>query len=280
MNSLARLPLALALVLPLGACGASHEASTPDGAVLAGVAALRRSDVPAFVHLSFTEDQISEMRGSWGVEMMEPPDPEQAKEFAKTMAMFMSDGAEETLMAKLEPQLAAMKPQLELIFGMLEASVESAVVQADELGDLEKQQAQAMVKAIVQTLKRNDVCDPARARRSIGILCKAARKAALANANDVRALNFEQVLGKGSVLLAAGKDVLEVYGFSLDDVLDSVSARTVTESGTEATVEISYELLGTTHTQTAQMTRVAGRWVAKRDEAAPEVLSSGLSIPR
>ena len=278
MNTTALASTALAAALTLASCGASHDAATPDGAVLASVAALRSNDVPAFVESTFTADQIAQMRGTWGVEMMESPDPKEAAKFKKTMVMLTAEGAEDILMALAEPQLAEMKPQMDMLMGMLEASAGSAVAQNDELTSLEKDQAQKALTAVVSTLRKNDVTDPARLRKAIGIVCKTARKSGITSVEDVRALRYEQALGKGSLALSMAKDVLEVYGFSIDDVLDSVTARTVSQSGKDATVELAYTLLGTTHTQTAEMVLVAGRWVAKREVEEPEMLQSGLSL--
>lgn len=93
----------------------------------------------------------------------------------------------------------------------------------------------------------------------------------------MQGLSFEQALERGDVVLAGVKDVLEVYGFSIDGLLASVQARTVKQSGDSATVEISYSLLGVRNTHQAEMVRVADRWVVRHGRSGPQgELKSGL----
>ena len=50
---------------------------------------------------------------------------------------------------------------------------------------------------------------------------------------------------KARVALLAFKEALNVYGFSVDQTLDSVKPEVVTNDGKTASVKVNYVLLGT-----------------------------------
>ena len=71
-----------------------------------------------------------------------------------------------------------------------------------------------------------------------GFVCSAARSLKLDSMADVQALTFEQLLGKGDILLKATKDILALYGMDLDEWMESVTAETLSENGDSAVWEL------------------------------------------
>ncbi len=249
-------------------CGGAPNSTTPDATVMKSVQALRDNDLDAFLHCAFTEVELADFRAEWASRMLEAPEADEKARFAMTMTMLTAQDAEKTLMLKVEPELAKMKSQVDLMLGMIEGMAASAMASNSSLSAQEQEQARQWVQALVATLRQNDITDPERARRAVGFVCTTARMLKLKTIEDVQRLNFDQAIGRGDLLLAGTKDFLAVYGFSMDGLLASVKARTVTQSGDIATVEIRYKLLGVEHTQKAEMIRTAGHWVVRRDAAA------------
>jgi hypothetical protein len=275
--SLPPIALVLAGVLALGSCGGGPSATTPDGAVMKSVQALRANDLPTLMETAFTDAELAKMQTEWSSQMLEAPAADEQARFATTMEMLLAPDAESALMQKLEPELAKLAPQVDMLLGMIEGLAANAVASNATMTAQEQTQGRQVVQALVTTLRQNDITDPGRARKAVGIVCSAARKLGVKTVADVQSLTFDQGLERGNVLLACTKDVLAVYGFSIDSLLESVQARTVMQSGDAATVEIRYTLLGVEHTQQAEMMRVFGRWVVRRGpDAAPAELKSGI----
>lgn len=274
--------LFLAAALLLASCGESSQhsdahapASTPDAAVMQWVQALKEDDLAALVKSASTDAELTKMRAEWSSKMSEEPTYEERAQFAKTLEMLTGSDAEDELMAKVEPELAKMKPQVDMMLGMLEGMAANALASSEKLSPEEQEQGRLAVQALVVTLRQNDITDPVRARKAVGIVCKTARKLELKSVEDVQKLSFDRALERGGHLLSGVKELLAVYSFSTDILLSSVKARTVVQTGDKATVEISYTLLGTQRHQNTEMVRVGGRWVVGR-ERTPPPLQSGI----
>ena len=86
-------------------------------------------------------------------------------------------------------------------------------------------------------------------------------------------------MGKVGIGFLGLKDVLALYGFSIDQTLDSVKAETVSLDANAAKVKISYSLLNTPLSVESDLVKVGDRWygkemlesLKKKDEAPAEV---------
>ena len=63
------------------------------------------------------------------------------------------------------------------------------------------------------------------------------------------------------------KRLLEVYGFSVDQILDSVKPTVVSNDGTNAKVKVSFQMLGTPLDFESDMVQYEGRWYGKESLA-------------
>jgi hypothetical protein len=243
------------------AAPAGPAVGPPDAAVKESIAALRSNDLAKLLQATLPADQYAEMKSGWKKAQKETTTPEQAAEFSAQMAMLTAPGAEDMLMAMVEPQLAQMEPQLDMMVGMLSGMISSSLEQNELLGESEKTEGRRWVKAFSAFLLEGDILSREKARRTVGIVCKTARKLELETLAQAQALSFEQVLAKGSLCLGATKDVLDIYGLSLDDLLDSIAVKTVSQEGDDAVVELKFELFGEKQTVRSQLTRVDDRWI-------------------
>ena len=103
----------------------------------------------------------------------------------------------------------------------------------------------------------------------IGIVCGTARKLGVSSLTEVQALGFEQMLGKAGIALGGLKQVLAVYGVSVDGMLDSFRAETKSRSGDRAVVHYEFQSFGVKVAADTELVLVGDRWVPS--SAAPAV---------
>ncbi|TDJ69598.1 MAG: hypothetical protein E2O39_11320 [Planctomycetota bacterium] len=244
------------------------RAVTPDRAIVAGVDAIRKNNLKGFLEATFSREQMREMEQAWNTKRKTKSNPIEDAQFAETMQMLTAPGAEAQLMAMVEPKLEEMRPQMGMLVGMMSGFAQSTVDQNADLSSDEKKQAQQVLAGFVKALQENDLTSSDLARKAVGIVCKTARRLKLDSMDDVRALDFRHAVYKGDVILRGTKELLAVYGFTVDKWLDSVKAETIDEDGDEAVVRVSYEMFGVQQTVDTEMVRVDGRWIHKENGAS------------
>jgi hypothetical protein len=252
---------------------AADDASTPapHETVLTSVRALRDNDLSALLHASMTEQDFAQLAAEWDQERKTAPDPQEAFQYQLVMGMLTAPGAEEQLMSQLEPKLEELRPQISMFVPMIAGMAEGAIAEQKDMTPEERADATRILEQMSLFLMENDVCDPALAKKAVGIVCSAARRMELDSLEDVQALSFEELLAKADIALAASKGVLTVYGLDVDAFLSSVNARTVSQTEDRAVVEVSYEFLGVEDTSEVELVLVDGQWI---QEDASEVVAS------
>lgn len=293
----ARVALAAALGLALVGCGkeeapagapppaaAAKAAATPDGAILASVQHLKAGNIDALLQSVLPPDEYAKAKADYSKDMNKEPATEEDKaKFAENMTKLTASDAEAKLWAELEPKLkemdAQMAQQMPMMVAMGKGFIQSSIQQNQELTEAQKLQATQAVDALGNWVSTAKFTDPALAQKSIKIVCDTARKINLKTLDEARALSYEQAMGKFGVAFLGLKDVLAVYGFSIDQTLDSVKAETVSSDANAAKVKISYSLLNTPLSVESDLVKVGDRWygkemlesLKKKDEAPAEV---------
>jgi hypothetical protein len=296
-TKLARVALAAALGLALVGCGkeeapasapppaaAAKAAATPDGAILASVQHLKAGNIDALLQSVLPPDEYAKAKADYAKDMNKEPASEEDKaKFAENMAKLTAADAEAKLWAELEPKLkemdAQMAQQMPMMVAMGKGFIQSSIQQNQDLNDAQKLQATQAVDALGNWVSTAKFTDPALAQKSIKIVCDAARKINLKTLDEARALSYEQAMGKFGIAFLGLKDVLAVYGFSIDQTLDSVKAETLSSDANAAKVKISYSLLNTPLTAESDLVKLGDRWygkemlesLKKKDEAPAEV---------
>ncbi len=235
----------------------------PHESLVAIVKGLRANDLKGAFLASVGEAQYAEFRSSWEEQRKTAVDPAQDGQFRVVMAMLVAPGAEDALMAQLEPKLAEMKPQVAMLAGMISGMGQTMLQQNADMSAGERAQAQRMLDALGQHLMTHDLTDPASARKAVGILCTTARKLELASLSDVQALSFDGLLGKVGVAFGGLKGMLEVYGISLDRSLDTFRAETVSQSEDSAVVRVRFEFLGVEASSEVELVKSGFDWLPK-----------------
>jgi hypothetical protein len=275
------LALALAAALALTGCKDKEEqaaagaeaaiaatATSPEAAVAVAAKNLRAGNLKAVVEASVPPQFLEHVRGKWTAKMSEDPiTDEDRAEFAENLARFTAPDAEQKMWAELEPQLTQKKAEIDMqmpmMIGIGRGILASGVQQREDLNEAQKTQALAAVDAFAKWAETAKFTDPALAQKSIGIVCAAAREMELKSLDEVHAMSFEQALAKGDIALAGVKKLFDVYGFSLDQVFDSVKTELVAQTGDDAKVKVNFQMFGQPLDFETEMTKFEGRWYGK-----------------
>jgi hypothetical protein len=243
--------------------------ATPQGAIDAAVQSLKAGDLKALVESQVPPTHMDKLRAEWKEDMAkDPPTDEEKAEFQQMMADLTAPDAEAKLLAKIEPELVKfeteMAPQMPMMIGMGKGLVASSVQENKELTEQQKQQAVASVDALAKWIESAKFTDRQLVKTAIGHVVETARALELETLDEARALSFDDAMAKGSVAFRGAKKVLDTYGFSLDQVFDSVKTEVVSQTGDAAKVKVSYALFGTPLSFETELVQLDGRWYGKQ----------------
>lgn len=238
----------------------------PVAAVQAQAQALRENDLVRWSKLSLPPELQARSEALWEqrVAAAEPADPEDAREYAEVMARLTAPDAEAALMRDLEPKLAQFEAEVAGQWPLMQATASiflSAAIEANtELAAAQKTHGRAVANALLDWAQPALITDRARARQAIAALSATARELDLPTLEQARALGYTEALEKGGIALAGLKQASKAYGLDLDASLDGVRAELLSTEGDQATVRVTYPLLGRDVAFEARLQRVGEGW--------------------
>lgn len=275
---IARAALAASLAVFVAACGdkpaetaapaAAPAAKTegPDAAIQTSVTLLKQGDFAGLMQHALPPAEFAKAKADWGKDA-QPVTDEDRKKFSDTMVKLTEPDAETKLYAELEPQLKAFdaqyQQQIPMYVSMGSGWLQGLVQQNKDMSEAEKQQALAAINATGAWVQKTRFTDPEAVKKVLAVVTKAARAMNLKTADEARALTYEQSMQKAQIGFQGLKEALAVYGFSLDQTLDSVKSEVVSNDGKTAKVKISYTLFDTPLTGETEMVNQDGRWYGK-----------------
>jgi hypothetical protein len=105
-----------------------------------------------------------------------------------------------------------------------------------------------------------DVADREKLRKTLAVVTACARDLEVETLAELQALSFDAALERGGQVLAAAKEVLAVYGLSVDGMLDSVEVEVLSKAEGQARVQVSSDLFGTPPEAAVDLVETDGRW--------------------
>lgn len=248
---------------------APAAAATPDAAILASVQSIKQGDIAGLMQNALPPADFAKAKADWGKDKdQEPITDEQRAQFNETMAKLTAPDAEQKLFAEIEPKLKEFDAQYQQqlpMYAMAGAGwVKNMIQQNQTMTEAERTQAVAAVDALQAWVVKTHFTDADSIKKVIAIVAKAARDMNLKSLDEARALGYDEAMQKARVAVLALKDALAVYGFSIDQTLDSIKPQVLANDGKVATVQLSYTLLGAPLTATTEMVNVDGRWYGKQ----------------
>lgn len=276
---IARIPLAVAIACLAVACSeqqAGQPASaivapaqtSPDAAVMASIKNLRSNNIAALVESAVPTPALAKLKSDWNKDFNQGSiSDEDRKKFGELMTKLTAPDAEAKLYAEAEPQLKQfdqqMAQQMPMMIAMGQGFIQSSVQQNNDLDENQKKQVIDATNAIAKWVGTVKFTDPELVKRAITAVCKTARELNIKTLDELRALNYDQAMQKAGIVVAGLKQVLDVYGFSLDQVLDTTKVELVSNEGDTAKVKISYTLLNTPLSTESELVKVDGKWFGK-----------------
>lgn len=274
-------PLRLLLpgLLALAALAACHDkdkqkeaeltgGATPEAAILDEVKLIRAGDFAGFWKHSLPAADYATLRTDWPREhAVETPSAEDRAQFEAKMKELTEPGAEDKLYAEAKPKLTQLQQQysdqLPVMFGIGQGIARTAIDQSHAMTAVQKKQANDILDVVVPWAQQQAWFDQAKAKQSIATLVATARKLDIKNADQLQAMDFDTAMQKYSTGYLGLRDVLAIYGLSLDQALDSVKVTTLENAYGYARVKIDYVLLGKPLSTESTLMQQDGRWYSE-----------------
>ncbi|MEP6511934.1 MAG: hypothetical protein ABJB02_10095 [Dokdonella sp.] len=277
LKTVLRAALAASLIVGVAACNKPGEpgavavstvANTPDATIRRSAELLKQGDIAGMMQNSMPPAEFAKVKADWMKDTNEKPiTDEDRKKFAETMGKLTAPDAEQKLYAEMEPQLKAFdtqyQSQIPMYVAMGSSWLQGMVQQNKDMSDAEKTQAVAAINAVATWVQKTHFTDPESIKKVLAIASKTARDINLKTLDEARALNFDQSMQKARVAFLGLKDALNVYGFSLDKTLGSVTPAVVSNDGKTAKVKVAYTLFDAPLTVETDMLNLDGRWYGK-----------------
>lgn len=224
---------------------------------------MRSNDLGGMLKAVLPDAQYKEMAAEWDKTRKEPISDSDRKEFADMMAKVNSPTAIDDLIKQAEPQLKEMKAQLPMLIGMGMMTAQQGIEANEDFTPAQKEQMKAVLTAAQSWAMKTDFTDTNRMRKALTEMSNGVKAMKIESLEQVSAMNFEQVLGKGSVMFASLKRAFNAYDLNLDESLSSFKAEQVSVSGDTAKIRTSMKFLGEELASESDMVKIDGRWFSK-----------------
>jgi hypothetical protein len=273
-NLLSRVAVLATLVVGLVAC--NDKSSTPSGAAALGpeqtvqqsIRLARESNISGLIELGLPPEDFARFKAKWAFKKVQSPSADAGSaRFAAAMARLTAEGAAETLFTELEPDIlqfdAQYGKQIPGFANMGRSFLSGILRQSQDLSENEKQQALDILQQLAPWFKEAHFTDPDLVKGALGVVIEYARELDIKTLDQARAMSFDDAAPKLAIISNAIKKLLEIYGLSIDQTLDSTKTELVSVDGDSALVNISYTLLGKPLKSSIEMVRINDRWYSK-----------------
>lgn len=265
---LATLAIAIAACNRDSATSTSAAATGPQQALQKSIQLAREGNIGDLIENMLPPDEFKRIEAEWVSQKDQPPidDADRAR-FAETMAKLTAPDAADALFKEYEPDIrqfdAQYQQQIPTMVAMGRSYLKGLTQQNQELSSSEKEQAANIIDALAKWVERTRFTDPDLVKKALGILTESARELDLKSLDEARNLSFDQSAPKLKISFNALKKALELYGFSINQTLDSAKTELVSSSDNSAVVKVNYILLETPLESTVEMVRIDDRWYNK-----------------
>jgi hypothetical protein len=269
----ALLPLSATLLL-MSACHGKDDASqpggnTPEAALQGSIDLLKNGDLNGLWKHALPPADYANLRADWSrhEQDQQPITAEDRAKFNESMQKLTVPDAENKLYAELQPKLSAMeqqyKDQLPVLVSVGEALVKNSVAQNQSLTDAQKTQASGALDVLAPWAQQTPWFDQAKAKQAVSVAVATTRKLDLKSPDQLRTMDFDTAMTKYSTGFVGAKQLLAIYGLSVDDTLNSVKLSPVSNSNGHAVVKIDYTLLGKPLSAESALVQEGGRWYSE-----------------
>ena len=262
---------ALLLILCVGLCltGCRREIVAPGDPVAAvkGLAqAVRDNDLVRYSQLSMPPPLHKRLEARWTQNLASAPEPSvaQQRDYSRWMGKLTTPDAEVRLFKSWDTRLKKLEGEIGSQWQLMQATggiFLNGFIQAnDSLSAEQKAHAKSASTVVLEWITPALIADRGKARKAIAALTETARKLDLPTLAHTRSLEMLPTLEKSGQALKGLKRAARAYGLDMDASLNDVRAQLVDADAQQATVRVSYPLLGETVEFDMRMIRRDGRW--------------------
>lgn len=275
IQTLGRSLLLLAL-LALAACHNKEESptaapggATPEAAVQQSVALVKAGDFAGFWKHALPPADYANMRADWTRPRPDqhPITDEDRARFAQAVKQLTAPNAETTLYTQLKPKLTQMEQQyhdqLPVMIGIGQAILTTGIAQNKTMTENQKQEMRDMLNVLLPWAQQTPWFDQDKAKQAVGVVVATARQLDLKSPDQIQSMDFDTAMKKYTTAYDGIKQLLAIYGLSIDDTLDSVKVSTLSIDHGHAHVKIDYTLLGKPLSSDSQLVLIDGRWYSQ-----------------
>ena len=243
--------------------------STPVAAMQSSVELLKKNAFNDLWKHSLPPADYATLQADWSRHMRDrgPITPADRLRFNQAMQQLTAPDAKKKLDAELLPKLDALKQkygdQLPVLLSVGDALVKKGIAQSKTLTAEQQSQADAVMDVITPWAQKAPWFDREKAKQSIGVVVDTARKLDLKNPDQLQTMDFHTAMDKYATGFVGVRQLLNVYGLSVKDTLDSVKLSQTSMDGDHAVVKIDYTLLGKPLSMQSKMVKVDGRWYSE-----------------
>lgn len=235
--------------------------TTPDGAIMGSVACVRNNDIKGLLTRVLTPEDYAKMKKEF--DSKSKMSDKQKAEFNAMLTQLTAKNAEETIYGLIKPQLVEAQGQMNEAKKSFPGMIQELMSMQGGDKDADKKAAGEMAGALGTWIAGLKLDDEAKAKKGISIVCSTVRSLKINNADELEALTFDQVLVKSGKVMDGLKKVLDIYGMSINQTLDSVKVGKPEVKDSSAKVAVTYTFLGKTVTLSQTLTKSGDRWYGK-----------------
>ncbi len=273
MRKLSARFLLLLAVLLLAACHKGEqeklveEGATPQAAMESAIRDIRHGDFDQLRRNLLPPAAYQDLRDAWDAgRHREQVDvtAQERQQFARTMRELTEPDAKKKQFAKIEPLLDKWetrgRQQLPMAVGVMQMVLGTQITQSKALSPAQKTQARHLVQALADWVQHTDWGDKDKARQAVGVAVDTARALNIQTLDDAYALDYDEAMQRYATAWKGVRELLDVYGLSLDQALDSARVKVLEQGKDKATVEVEITVLEQPLASTFEMVRKGKRW--------------------
>ncbi|MHB1589680.1 MAG: hypothetical protein ACYCUL_08705 [Metallibacterium scheffleri] len=262
--------LLILVLLALAACSRHAEetrpgGSSPQAAVADGYKLLRDNDIDGLYRHALPPADYAAMRARWGqgrdLSQFSPADRAQ---FAKMMTLLSAPGAQQLLWVEIKPKLLQARQhyqaRLPAMLGMLRTMADTGVQRSTQMTAAEKVQALTALGVLSNWAEKTDWLNPDKVYQVLGVLTSTAQKMSFHTLNEALSMPYPEAMRDVGHLWSGVKQALDVYGLSVDTILDTAQIKVLSDDGNVAVVRTTFDVLGTPVTRDNTLIKQDGRW--------------------
>jgi hypothetical protein len=273
-QTLGRSLLVLAMLV-LVACHKKEETpalpggATPEAAVQQSVTLIKAGDFVGFWQHALPPADYANLRADWKLQRPDqrPITDDERARFTLAVQQLTAPNAETTLYSQLKPKLtqldAQYHDQLPVMIGIGQAILTTGIAQSKTMTENQKQQARDALNVLLPWAQQQPWFDQDKAKQAVSVAVTTARQLDLKSPDQLQAMDFDTAMKQYSIAWGGIKQLLGLYGLSIDDTLDSVKVTTVGIDHGQAHVKVDYTLLGKPLSTDSQLVLVDGRWYSQ-----------------